>query len=48
MNLKLCKEEFSSGLGCDTPYIGCQSGHLREPIDDQKSTIMTMFGGGTP
>jgi hypothetical protein len=45
MNPNMRKEYFSSDLSYDTLFIGCQNGHLREPIDDQKNTIVTMFDG---
>ena len=46
MNPNMLKEELSSGLEYDTLFAWCQNGHLREPTDDHKDTIMTMFGGG--
>ena len=40
------KEEASSDLSCDTIFIWCQNGHLREPIENQKDIITTMLGAG--
>jgi hypothetical protein len=48
MNPNICKENFSSVLGCDTLFTRCQNGYLRELVDDHKNTIMTMFGGLKP
>jgi hypothetical protein len=40
------KEEFCSGLNYDTLFKWFQDGHHREMINDNKNTMMTMFGGG--
>jgi hypothetical protein len=48
MNPNMHKEEFSSGFSCDNLFIGRQNGHLTEPIDDHKNTIVTKFFGGKP
>ena len=37
------KEEFSSGFGYDILLAGCHNGHLREPVDDHKNTVISML-----
>ena len=39
------KEEFSSGLCCDILLAGHHNGHLREPVDDHKNTVISMLSG---
>ena len=37
------KEEFSSGLYYDILLVGHHNGHLRESVDDHKSTVIDML-----
>jgi len=39
----LFKEEFSSGLCCDILLAGHHNGHLQEPVDDHKNTVVYML-----
>jgi hypothetical protein len=41
----LLKEELGSGLYCDALLAGNQNRHLREVINNQKNTAISLLGG---
>ena len=45
MNPHLLEEELSGSLNCDGLLAGSQNGHLLEPINNHKNTVMAMLGG---
>lgn len=38
------KEEFGSGLRCDTLLVGHQNDYLRESVDDHENIVVIMLG----
>jgi hypothetical protein len=42
------KEDLGSIFLFDILLAGCEDGHLRKPINDQKYTIIVILGGQNP
>jgi hypothetical protein len=40
----MLEEELGSDFCYDTLLVGCQNGHFRELINNQKYAILTMLG----
>jgi hypothetical protein len=41
----LFEEDLGSSFRCDIILAGCEDGHIRKPINDQKHEVMVILGG---
>ena len=39
------KEEFNNGLCCDILLADRHNGHVQEPVDDHKNTVVSILSG---